>query len=105
MSVNGILSIFFNTKVSCVFSLQSPHQVDYNEYTQHNIFSIKKKITLNFPKSVAMDFFFQGTPNKFKTARVNKPSGFEPLKFYCMKTDLPVQTHITKMFFITFWNS
>ena len=60
MSVNGILSIFFNTKVSCVFSLQSPHQVDYNEYTQHNIFSIKKKITLNFPKSVAMDFFSKG---------------------------------------------
>ena len=50
-------SIFFNMKVWCVFSLESPHQGDSNEYTQYTIFNIKQKITLNYPKSAAMGFF------------------------------------------------
>ena len=36
-----IFSIFFNMKVCCVFSLESPHQGDCNEYTQHTIINIK----------------------------------------------------------------
>ena len=47
----GILFwIFFNMKVCCVFSLESPHRGDSNEYTQHIIINIKQKITLNYPK-------------------------------------------------------
>ena len=46
-----------NTKVFCVFSLESPHQDNSKEYTQYTIFNIKKKITLNYPKSAAMEFF------------------------------------------------
>ena len=42
--------MFFNMKVCCVFSLESPHRGDSNEYTQHTIIYIKKKITLNYPK-------------------------------------------------------
>ena len=38
-----IFSIFFNMKVCCVFSLESPHQGDSNEYTQYTIFNIQKK--------------------------------------------------------------
>ena len=61
-------SIFFNLKVGCVFSLESPHRGDSNEYIQHTIFNIKKnhkeyiyikKIkekTLNYPKSAAVGF-------------------------------------------------
>ena len=41
-----IFSIFFNMKVRCVFSLESPHRGDSNEYTQCTIFNIKKKIAL-----------------------------------------------------------
>ena len=52
-----IFSIFFDIKVCCVFSLESPHQGDSNEYIQYTIFNIKKKITLNYPKSAAMGFF------------------------------------------------
>ena len=52
-----IFSIFFNMKVCCVFSLESPHQGDSNEYTQYTIFNIKKKININHPKSAAMGFF------------------------------------------------
>ena len=76
-------SIFFNLKVCCVFSLESPHRGDSNGYTQYTIFNIKKKITLNYPKSGAMGFCSKGLKNEFETAMVNEPSVFEPLKFYC----------------------
>ena len=47
-------------KVWCVFSLKSPQRCNPNDYTQHTIFNIKKKITLHYSKSAAMRFF-QGT--------------------------------------------
>ena len=37
-----------------MFSLESPKRGDSNEYTQFIIFNIKKKITLNYPKSAAV---------------------------------------------------
>ena len=76
--------MFSYTKVCCVFSLESPHRGDSSEYTQYTIFNIKKKITLNYPKSAAMGFFSKGFKNAFETAVVNEPSVFEPLKFYCI---------------------
>ena len=33
-----------------MFSSESPHRGDSNEYTQHTIINIKKKIALNYPK-------------------------------------------------------
>ena len=33
---------FLNTKVCCVFSLESPHRGDSNEYTQYTIFSTRQ---------------------------------------------------------------
>ena len=57
-SIKGnIFSIFFNTKVFCVVSLESPPRGDSNEYTQYTIFNLKKKIILNYPQSAATDFF------------------------------------------------
>ena len=56
-----MLSILFNMKVCCMFSLESPHRGDSNEYTQHTIISIEKKITRiisNTIMSAAMGFFF-----------------------------------------------
>ena len=52
-----ISSIFFKKKVCYVFLLESPHRCDSNECTQYTYFNIKKKITLNYPKSAAMGFF------------------------------------------------
>ena len=49
-----ILWSFFHMKVYCVFSLELPQQGDSNEYTQYTIFNIKRKITLNYRKSVAI---------------------------------------------------
>ena len=53
----GIFFIFFNMKVSCVFTLESLHRGDSNEYTQYTIFNMNKKNILNYPKSAAMGFF------------------------------------------------
>ena len=66
-----------------MFSLESPHRGDSNEYTQYTIFNIIKKNTLNYPKSAAMRLFYKGLKNEFETAVVNEPSVFEALKFYC----------------------
>ena len=50
-----ISSSFSNMTVCCVFSLESPHQGDSNEYTQHSnlkilCINIKKEITRNYSK-------------------------------------------------------
>ena len=65
--------IFFNMKVYCVFSFESPQRGDSNDYTQYTIFNIKKRKLWDFSK---------GLKNEFETAMVNEPSVFEPLKFY-----------------------
>ena len=44
-----IFSIFTNMKVCYVFSLESPHRGDSNEYTQLTIINIKKTIARNYP--------------------------------------------------------
>ena len=88
-NIRDIFSIFLNVKVCCVFSLKSPYRGDSNEYTQYTIFKIKKKITLNYPKSAAMGFFPKGLKNEFETAVVNEPSVFEPLKCYYICFGVP----------------
>ena len=50
MHNRDIFSIVFNMKVCCVFSLESPHWGDSNEYTQHTILNVKQKIAQNYPK-------------------------------------------------------
>ena len=66
-----------------MFTLESPHRGDSNEYTQYTIISMNMKNCLNYPKSAAMGFFSKGLKNEFETAMVNETSVFEPLKFYC----------------------
>ena len=48
-------SIFFDMRIYCVFSLESPHLGDSNEYKQYTMFNIKN--TLNYHKSAAMVIF------------------------------------------------
>ena len=62
-----------------MFSLESPHRGDSNEYTQNTIFNIEEKITL----ILSWDFS-KGLKNEFETAMVNELSVFETLKFYCI---------------------
>ena len=63
-----IFLIFLNMKVCCVFSLESPHRGDSNQYTQYTIFSMNKKNILNYPKSAAIGFF-QGTQERVRNSR------------------------------------
>ena len=49
-----------------------------------SIFSLKRKITLNYPKSAATGLFSWRLKHEFGTAVVNEPSVFEQLKFYCI---------------------
>ena len=44
-----IFLVFYNIKVYCLFSLESSHRGDSNQYTQHT--------TLNYSKSATMGFF------------------------------------------------
>ena len=50
----------------CVL-IRIAYRGDSDEYTQYTIFNIKK-VTLNYPKSAAMDFFSKGLKNEFKWA-------------------------------------
>ena len=70
-------------KLCCVFTLESPHRGDSNEYSQYTIFNMNKTNTLNYPKSAAVGFFSKGLKNEFETVVVNEPSVFEQLTFYC----------------------
>ena len=55
-------------KVWNVFSLESPHRGDSNEYTQFTIFSIKTKSPLIIPTLQLWDFF-QGTQERGRNSR------------------------------------
>ena len=83
MHNRDIFSIFFDMKVFCVLSLESPHRGNSNENTQYTIFNIKRKKNLNYPKSAAMGFFL-GTQAPVLSSMVSEPSVFKPLKFYCI---------------------
>ena len=56
-------------KVYFLFPLESPHRGNSNEYTKYTIFNIKEKITLNYPKSAGIGFFFQGTQERVRNRR------------------------------------
>ena len=64
-----------------MFSLESPHRGDSNEYryTQYTIFNKKVESHSKLSQICNYEFFFKGLENKFETALVNEPSVFEPL--------------------------
>ena len=67
-----------------MFTLESPHRGDSNEYTQYTFLNKKKK---NRPKSsqiCSFGMFSEGLKHEFEAVMVNGPSVFEPWKFYCI---------------------
>ena len=55
-------------------------------FTQHAIISLKKKITLNYPKYnnvFSYGSFSLGTQERVRRSRGKRTVVFEPLKFYC----------------------
>ena len=71
-----IFSIFFNMKVCCVFSLESPWW--------YTIFNIKQEKYPKLSQICSYGIFSKGLKNEFATAVVNETSVFESLKFYCV---------------------
>ena len=66
-----------------MFSFESPHRGESNEYTQYTIFSIIKKRSPYSILNLQLWDFSTGLKNEFEITVVNEPSVFEPLKFYC----------------------
>ena len=75
-----ILSIFFNMKVYCVFSLESPQQGDSNEFTQYTISQYKKENHPNLSQICYYGICSKGPKNEFETAVVNKSRKKNPQK-------------------------
>ena len=70
-------------KVNCAFLLESPHRGDSNKYTQYISIQKQEKSPQTILNLQLWDFS-KGLKNEFETAVVNEPSGFEPLKVYCV---------------------
>ena len=64
--IKRISLIFYNMKVSCVFSLESPQRGVSNEYTQYTVFNIKKENHTKFPKSAAKGLFPRDSRSSLK---------------------------------------
>ena len=65
-----------------MFSLESLHRGDSNEYTQYTIFDINTKNRSKLSQSCSLRFFSKGLKDDFEIAVVNESPVFEPLKFY-----------------------
>ena len=86
--------IFYNMKVCCLFSLESPHRGDSNEYTQYTIFNNKKESHRKLSQICSHGIF----PRDSRT-NSRQPSVFEPVKFYCISiyVDITVRICVTIM--------
>ena len=74
----NIFLSFFNMKVCRVFSLESPHRGDSNEYTQHTSFNIKEHHP-KYPKysnvCTAVMVFLLGTQECVRNSHGNRAIG------------------------------
>ena len=66
-------------KIYCVFSLESPHRGDSNDYTQYTIFNINRIIDLNYLKSAAVGFF-QGTQARVRNSHGKRASSVRAIE-------------------------
>ena len=92
-------SVFFNMKVYCVFLLESPHRGDPDENTNYTVFNIKKKITLNYPKSAAMGFF-PGTQERVRNSRGKRAISIQAIEvlLYFEGDVIIIRTTVAKIF-------
>ena len=66
-----------------MFSLESPHRGDSNEYTQHAIINMKKEITLNYPKYnnvSSYGIFSSGTQERIRNSRGKRAIGVRAIE-------------------------
>ena len=70
--IEMILRFSFNMKACCVFSFESPHRGDSNEYTQQAIINIKIR-KLSQRSCLQLWDFSLGTPERVRNSR-GKPA-------------------------------
>ena len=66
-----------------MLSLESPHRGDSNEYTQHAIIKMKKKITLNYPKYNNVScygIFSLGTQERIRNSQGKRAIGVRAIE-------------------------
>ena len=66
-----------------MFSIKSPHQSGSNEYTQHTIINLKKKITLKYPKFntvCSYGIFSLGTQERVRNSRGKRGIGVRAIE-------------------------
>ena len=73
-----------------MFSLESPHRGDSNVYTQQTVITIKKKITINYPKYdnvCSYGISFLGTQKRVRNSRSKRAirDRATEVLLYCMK--------------------
>ena len=76
-----------------MFSLESPQRGDSNEYTQYTIAQYKRENDPKLSQICNYRICSKGLKKEFKTAVVNEPSVFEPLKFYCILYKINLSDH------------
>ena len=64
----GIIGVFFNMTVYCVFSLESPHRGDSYEYKQYKIFNIYKN-QLKLSQNLQLSIIFNGTQKRVRHSK------------------------------------
>ena len=85
----GIYSfICFEMKVYCVFSLESPHRGDSNEYTQYTIFNINTKKHPKLFQICSDEIFFQGTQERVRNSHGKRVISVRAIGvlLYCYKS-------------------
>ena len=60
-----------------MFSLESPHRGNSNEYTQYTVSQYEKENDPKLSQICKYGTFSKGPKNEFETAMVNEPSEFE----------------------------
>ena len=82
----SIFSIFCNMKVCSVFSLESPHRGDSNEYVQYTIFNIKKENHPKLSQICSYVFFFQRSQEQVRNSRGKRTSSVRATKLFYFRT-------------------
>ena len=75
-----------------MFSLESPHRGDSNEYTQYTIFNIKMKTHLNYTKSAIMGFFL-GTKELDRNSRGKRAMGVRAIEVVLYYLFFQIRSH------------
>ena len=76
-----IVLVFFNMKVFCEFSIESPHRGDSNDYTQYTIFNMSKKKQPKLSQICNYGIFFQGTQERVRNSRGKRAISVRAIEF------------------------